>query len=58
LVPLQQSELIVDKLKGVGIDTKLIVKPGVGHGWLTIGQDSIAFIDWFDGHLVPAKTTK
>jgi acetyl esterase/lipase len=58
LVPLQQSELIVDKLKKAGVDTKLIVKPGAGHGWLTIGQDSLAFLDWFDAHLGPANTTK
>lgn len=58
LVPLQQSELIVDKLKGAGIDTKLIVKPGVGHGWLTIGQDSLTLIDWFDAHLTPAKAAE
>ena len=58
LVPLQQSELIVDKLKKAGVDTKLIVKPGAGHGWLTLGQDSLAFLDWFDAHLGPANTTK
>jgi acetyl esterase/lipase len=51
LVPLQQSELIVERLKKAGVDTKLVVKKGGSHGWPTIGQDALAFIDWFDGHL-------
>jgi len=51
IVPLQQSELIVEKLKSAGVETRLIVKKGAGHGWLSIGQDATAFIDWFDQHL-------
>jgi acetyl esterase/lipase len=54
LVPLQQSELIVEKLKEAGVETKLVVKKGGGHGWLTLGQDSLLFIDWFDAHLKAA----
>lgn len=53
LVPLQQSEIIVEKMKKAGVETRLIVKAGAGHGWLTIGQDAIAFLDWFDRHLAP-----
>lgn len=55
LVPLQQSEEIVEKLKGLGIATKLVVKPGAGHGWLTILADMNAFADWFDTHLKAGK---
>ena len=55
LVPLQQSELIVEKLKKAGVDVKLVVKKGAGHGWLTLGQDASAFIDWFDDHLAAPK---
>jgi acetyl esterase/lipase len=51
LVPLQQSERIVEKLKAVKVDAKLVVKPGAGHGWLTMVQDMNAFADWFDAHL-------
>ena len=58
LVPLQQSERIVGELKKAGIDAKLVVKPGAAHGWLTIGEDAIAFIDWFDGHLGPPESVK
>ena len=51
LVPLQQSQLIVDKFKEAGVDTKLVVKPGSGHGWLTMLGDMETFADWFDAHL-------
>jgi acetyl esterase/lipase len=57
LVPLQQSEAIVERLKKAGVDTKLVIKKGGGHGWLTIGEDALSFVDWFDRHLQgPAKT--
>jgi len=51
LVPLQQSEGIMAKFKEVGVDAKLIVKKGEGHGWLTILADLELFADWFDKHL-------
>jgi acetyl esterase/lipase len=51
LVPLQQSEILVEKLKEVGVPTKLIVKKDCGHGWLTILKDTQSFADWFDQHL-------
>lgn len=53
VVPLQQSELLVEKLRGAGVESRLIVKKGAGHGWLTIAEDARAFIDWFDHHLDP-----
>jgi acetyl esterase/lipase len=34
LVPLQQSELMIDKLKKAGVETNLVIKKGAGHGWL------------------------
>jgi acetyl esterase/lipase len=55
LVPLQQSESFVAKLKDAGVDAKLVVKPGAGHGWLTITQDVKSFVDWFDAHLKPGE---
>jgi acetyl esterase/lipase len=54
LVPLQQSELMVEALKKAGVETRLIVKPGAGHGWATILLDMNTFADWFDQHLKPA----
>ena len=35
--------------------TRLVVKPGAGHGWPTIGEDLGQFLDWFDAHLKPAE---
>jgi acetyl esterase/lipase len=55
LVPLQQSESIVEKLKAAGVDAKLVVKPGAGHGWLSMVRDMEAFADWFDSHLKAGK---
>jgi acetyl esterase/lipase len=51
LVPLQQSEGIVAKLKEVGVPAKLIVKKGCGHGWITIIKDTDTCADWFDQYL-------
>ncbi len=51
LVPLQQSEIIIDKLKEAGVTSELVVKKGVGHGWPTILADFKTLADWFDKHL-------
>jgi acetyl esterase/lipase len=51
LVPLQQSEVIVDKLKKTGVEVKLVVKKGAGHGWAGLNKDLSQFADWFDEHL-------
>jgi acetyl esterase/lipase len=51
LVPIQQAEAIVAKLKDAGVEAKLVVKPGASHGWPDIAKDIEQFADWFDGHL-------
>jgi acetyl esterase/lipase len=51
LVPIQQAELLVEKLKAAGVDAKLVVKPGAGHGWPDLQDDMKTFADWFDEHL-------
>jgi acetyl esterase/lipase len=51
LVPIQQAEIIIEKLKAAGVDAKLVVKPGAGHGWGVIGEDVAILADWFDAHL-------
>jgi acetyl esterase/lipase len=51
LVPIQQAELIVEKLKGAGVEAKLVVKPGAGHGWSKLEADWSIIADWFDSHL-------
>lgn len=51
LVPIQQAELIVDKLKEAGVPAELVVKKGAAHGWADIGKDAAVLADWFDKHL-------
>jgi acetyl esterase/lipase len=51
LVPIQQSEVMVAKLKEAGVEAKLVVKPKAGHGWAAMVQDMNTIADWFDGHL-------
>ena len=51
LVPIQQSELIVSKLKEAGVEAKLVPKPGAKHGWPDIVKDQETLADWFDAHL-------
>jgi len=55
LVPIQQAEIVVDKLKEKGVEAKLVVKPGGGHGWPEIGKDNATLADWFDRHLLKPK---
>jgi acetyl esterase/lipase len=55
LVPLQQSELIIEKLKKAGVKTNLVVKKGAGHGWLSLDKDEAQLIDWFDKYLMKAS---
>jgi len=51
LVPIQQAEIIIAKLKEVGVPAELVVRPKAGHGWATIYDDLPIFADWFDRHL-------
>jgi acetyl esterase/lipase len=51
LVPIQQAELIIDKLKEVNVPCELVVKPGAAHGWANMGNDIPTLADWFDKHL-------
>jgi acetyl esterase/lipase len=55
LVPLQQSERIVEKLKKAGVETNLVIKKGAGHGWLGLDKDETQLIDWFDKYLKKAS---
>jgi acetyl esterase/lipase len=51
LVPIQQAEGIVAKLKQAGVEAKLVVKPGADHGWPDMAPDYALIADWFDSHL-------
>ncbi|WP_422924884.1 prolyl oligopeptidase family serine peptidase [Singulisphaera sp. PoT] len=55
LVPIQQAETFIAKLKKEGVDEKLIVKAGAQHGWPNLLGDIPTLADWFDDHLKPKK---
>ena len=59
LVPLEQSQRLIDKLHAAGVTARLIVKPGAKHGWANLNDDLVIFADWFDRYLAkrPASTT-
>ena len=54
LVPLQQSQKMVEVLKAAGGSAELIVKKGGGHPWMTIPEEVKVMADWFDRHLPEA----
>jgi acetyl esterase/lipase len=51
LVPIQQAQIIVDKLKAAGVKAELVVKEGAAHGWADMGPDLAKMADWFDENL-------
>jgi acetyl esterase/lipase len=55
LVPLQQSQKMVEALKAAGGSAELIVKKGGGHPWMTISEEVRIMTDWFDHHLPAAQ---
>jgi acetyl esterase/lipase len=58
LVPIQQSESFVAKMKAAGVTTKLVVKKGAGHGWLGLDKDLLLLADWFDEYLAKPGVPK
>jgi acetyl esterase/lipase len=51
LVPIQQAEIIVARLKEAGVPADLVIKAGAAHGWPNIDKDMPTIADWFDKHL-------
>jgi acetyl esterase/lipase len=51
LVPIQQAEVMVARLKKAGVPAELVVKKGAGHGWGGMEKDMGTILDWFDKHL-------
>lgn len=51
VVPLQQSQSIIQKLKAAGVINELIIKPGGGHGWGKADAEEKKFLEWFDKYL-------
>lgn len=52
LVPLSQSQKMIEKLKESGVPCELKIKPGAGHGfWNDMTAYTGMFADWFDLYL-------
>lgn len=51
LVPIQQAELIINKLKAAKVPCELVVKEKAEHGWPDILKDMPRLADWFDKYL-------
>jgi dienelactone hydrolase len=49
------TQIILDKLKSSGVETKLVVKKGAAHGWPDLIKDTAIIADWFDAHLETRK---
>ncbi|MCX6365300.1 MAG: alpha/beta hydrolase [Armatimonadetes bacterium] len=55
LVPIQQSERLIAKLKEEGVPCELVKRPGKGHGWPGIEKDAELLMDWFDKYLTSPR---
>jgi acetyl esterase/lipase len=53
LVPIQQAQVFLEKVKAVGGVGKLDTRVGALHGWPDWEADVALFADWFDQHLKP-----
>lgn len=51
LVPIQQAEVIIEKLRAAKVPCELRVKAGGSHGWTDMKPDLEALADWFDKYL-------
>lgn len=51
VVPLQQSEVMIDALAKANTTHRLIVEAGGGHAWLTIREDVETMAEWLNTHL-------
>jgi acetyl esterase/lipase len=52
LVPIQQAEILIEKLKKAEVPAELVVKKGAGHGWANLNKDMTTIADWFDKYLL------
>jgi acetyl esterase/lipase len=51
VVPLQQSQSIIEKLKAAGVPNELFIREGGNHGWANMEAEEKRFILWFDKYL-------
>jgi acetyl esterase/lipase len=50
IVPIQQAEIFVSRMRNAGKPAELVVKKGANHGW-KLNEDFPQVADWFDKHL-------
>lgn len=55
MVPVEQARTFIKRSEEFGNKTKLVIKPGKGHGWWNMGGDMEVAADWFDEHLRGVK---
>jgi acetyl esterase/lipase len=58
LVPIQQAEVFIARMKEAGVPADLVVKKGAGHGWLGLDKDLALLADWFDKYLAKKPATR
>lgn len=51
LVPIQQAEIMITRLKEAGVPAELTVKKGAGHVWADMLSDISLCADWYDKYL-------
>jgi acetyl esterase/lipase len=51
IVPIEQAQAFVARLKERGVPAELVVKKGAGHGWPGLDKDGATLADWFDRYL-------
>ncbi|MEC7566948.1 MAG: alpha/beta hydrolase [Planctomycetota bacterium] len=51
LVPLQQSRILIKKLRSANVPNRLIIKQGAAHGWASTDEELKIVTDWFLIHL-------
>lgn len=59
LVPLYQSQMMIEKLKEAKVPCELIIKPGADHGfWNDMTDYTKKFADWFEKYLIGGAAAK
>jgi acetyl esterase/lipase len=51
LVPIQQAQIVIDKLKDLKVPAELVTRAGGDHGWKDMKVEWEKIADWFDRHL-------
>ena len=56
LVPNEQADRFIDKLKALGVPCEEVKRPGMGHGWPGLDKDIDILAAWFDKYLAAKPT--